>query len=91
MNNEAAAQAVSLGGGAVGYLHELGGDSINYLITLVRRDIRKHQKDVDRFTPRPEQNPVDAAEVLAKFIAGQEFRHSVLQQLVELSKAHKRS
>jgi hypothetical protein len=61
----------------------LGRDDLKYLANLARTDIRKHQKSIDRFAPRPGQSPEEAAQLVAKFEAGQVFRQGVLARLRE--------
>jgi len=67
---------------------DLNENALNYLAALVRVDIRKHKKDVEEFTTRPEQSADEATAVLAKFAAKQQFRYSVYQQLNEARRSH---
>lgn len=53
----------------------------DYLRGLVRVDIRKKQKGLDRFQARPGQSAEEAAEIKAKFERDLEFRVRVLTEL----------
>jgi hypothetical protein len=56
--------------------HQLG-----YLSSLVRMDIRKRERAVTRFRPRPGQDPAEAAEFLAKLENNLEWKRGVLAAL----------
>jgi hypothetical protein len=62
---------------------DLSDEVIGYLTALVRQDIKKHQKSIDAFTTRPEQNEVEATEILRKFLSQQSFRVNVYQMLTK--------
>ena len=59
----------------------MNANQVHYLRGLVRVEIRRHQRGIDRFVIRPGQDPVEAAAVLDKFEQGQTFRREVLEAL----------
>lgn len=52
-----------------------------YLMSLVRMDIKRHQKSIDDFAPRPGQPGEEAEAVLDGFVMMQEYRREVLRKL----------
>lgn len=60
---------------------ELSADMVGYLVGAVRSQIRKHEKEISRFRPRPGQTPEAYEEILAKFKNGQAYRRRVLDRL----------
>ncbi len=57
-------------------------NDIDYLRGLVRMDIRKKERGLERFAPKPDQPVEEADEVRQMFEANIEFRHQVLARLV---------
>lgn len=64
---------------------ELSDGTLAYAFGLVNAEIKRHQKSIDAFTPRPGQSPEDAAAVLAEFKRNQQFRVLAYD---ELRRAH---
>jgi len=56
-------------------------DDIDYLRSLVRMDIRRKQKSIDKFAPREWQTEQDAAIALQKITDSLEYRRGVLARL----------
>lgn len=59
----------------------LKGDELEYLRSLVRMDIRKRQKSVERFTQREGQSDQEAQAILASFKSNVRFRMGVYATL----------
>lgn len=62
------------------YYDKLPADAA-YLRSLVRMDINKKQKSVDRFTAKPGQSAAAAEQQLAKFERNLAYRKEVLARL----------
>ena len=58
-------------------------DERDYLRSLVRMDIRKKERTLAKFTPKPGQDAVEAETVLAEFREHLSFRRGVLWRLTE--------
>jgi hypothetical protein len=56
----------------------LNTDQLGYLASLVRMDIRKRERAVAKFTPRPGQDPSEARQFLAKMEDHLEWKRGVL-------------
>lgn len=67
--------------------NRLTGDDIGMLVALVRQQVKKQQKAIDRFTPRAGQDPADAESLLAYFHRQQDFRRGVLRKLLVMARA----
>lgn len=67
----------------------LKGDELEYLRSLVRMDIRKRQKSVDRFTRRDDQTEEEAEAILASFKANVRFRMGVYASLTREKEARR--
>lgn len=61
----------------------LTDDQRAYLRGLVRMDLRKKQRSLDQFTPRPGQDPDEASAVEQKWAADVAFREATLEALRE--------
>jgi hypothetical protein len=59
-------------------VNALDTDQLGYLASLVRMDIRKRERAVAKFAPRPGQDPAEAAEFLAKMENHLEWKRGVL-------------
>jgi hypothetical protein len=59
----------------------LSGDDLAYLRSLVRMDVRRKQKSVDRFAAKPGQGASEAAAALDHLKEGVAFRLRVLAKL----------
>lgn len=59
----------------------LTGNQMDYLLGLVRMDIRKSRRSLAAFTPRPGQDPGEAVAVLAKFRDTLIFRERLYRDL----------
>ena len=55
--------------------------ALNYLLGLVRADIRRHAKGIDSFQPKAGQPVEEAAAAYARMKDSQDFRCGVQQQL----------
>ena len=62
-------------------MFQLSDTELGYLVALVRQDISRHQKSIERFKPRKGQDPKEADEVLAMFRWKQNFRAMVAAKL----------
>lgn len=54
---------------------------VKYLMSLVRMDIRKKERSLEKFAPRPDQAPDEAAEVKKKFEGDIAFREQAYDWL----------
>lgn len=64
-------------------------ERLTYLAGLVRQDIRRHQKTIDRFQVRPGQDPGEAQSILAHFHDDQRFRMEAAEELRRQIEAEK--
>lgn len=62
-------------------------DDYLYLASLVRMDIRKDERGVAKFAPRPGQSDAEVAEALAKIVAALKRHRSTYEKLVADRKA----
>jgi hypothetical protein len=62
---------------------------LNYLVGLVRREIRRHQKSIDKWEARQGQDLEEAVQVLREFTAKQLFRREVAEELSRQLEAEK--
>ena len=51
--------------------------TLNYLLGLVRADIRRHAKGIDRFQPKAGQSHDEALKALRRMVDAQDFRRGV--------------
>lgn len=56
---------------------DLTDQQLKYLRSLVRMSLRKRRKTIDRFAPKADQDPREAADTLAAFKADLAFRERV--------------